>query len=59
MENADAFWMPGILLLTFIVFFAVAMILRNYAAKRDTMKKTESGSPGCSLSKTPKNTTKN
>lgn len=59
MENSDSLWMIGVLLLTFFIFFIVAMILRNHAAKRDNVGKSEGDSISCSVSKTNKKLTKN
>lgn len=54
MDNLNALWMLAIFIIAFFVFFLVAMVLRNRAAKRDDVGKNESDSVSSSVSKVPK-----
>lgn len=58
MLSSDPVWWISILLPTFLVFYAVAMILRNYAAKKDRVGKTKNDAIDSSVSIEPRKNTR-
>jgi hypothetical protein len=58
MNDLTVGWWLSILFITFSIFFLLAILLRNHAAKRDFIGKTEKESVDNSVSISPRRTTR-
>ena len=58
MMSSNFMMWAGILLITFCVFYVVATILRNHAAKKDSVGKSEADAVDSSVSLKPRENTR-